>query len=142
MKLISVFFLLCPCLYAQDQKEMDREAVRQAVLRLEGQIVGKEKEPSESVYKNIRTLKGLPAGRLLKIMEFGFSQSLGVGCDHCHNLSAWDKDDKAPKEIARKMWTMAENIRQELHIIVDNNATINCTTCHRGNIVPATSLKE
>src|SRR5438067_1735636 len=35
-------------------------------------IAGRESAPAESVFQNIKVLKGVPAGRLLQIMNDGF----------------------------------------------------------------------
>ena len=47
-------------------------------------IAGRETQPAESVFKNIKILKGVPAGRLVNIMNMGFGRSLGVSCGFCH----------------------------------------------------------
>ena len=56
----------------------------QALAALRKSIEGKEDQPAVAVFMNIKQDKGVTAGRLLRIMEFGFSQSLGVTCTHCH----------------------------------------------------------
>ena len=45
-------------------------------------IAGKEDLPAEEVFANIQQLKGRPAKTLLAIMNFGYSRSLGVSCEH------------------------------------------------------------
>src|SRR5688500_17438795 len=35
-------------------------------------IAGRENLPAESVFKNIKVMKGIPAGRLVRIMNAGF----------------------------------------------------------------------
>src|SRR5690242_4274328 len=57
---------------------------------------------AEEQFKNIQTLKGIPADQLIPSMQF-ISASLGVECDFCHVQGAFDKDDKKPKQTARKM---------------------------------------
>ena len=57
---------------------------------------------AEEVYKNIQVLKGLPSDQVIPAMQF-ISASLGVDCEHCHVERAFDKDDKKPKQTARKM---------------------------------------
>jgi len=57
-------------------------------------IAGRENQPAESVFKNIKILKGIPAGRLVNIMNMGFGRSLGVSCGFCHVPGKWDLDDK------------------------------------------------
>ena len=107
-------------------------------------IAGREQEKAETVFKNIQFFKGVPAGRLVKIMEMGFARSLGVGCTHCHVEGAWEKDDKPQKQIAREMGAMARAIGTDYLAKIKNLAssepTVNCTTCHRGQIKPALDL--
>jgi hypothetical protein len=89
-------------------------------------------------------LKAVPAGRLLKIMELGYSKSLGVNCTHCHVVDQWDKDDKPTKQIAREMIKMTNAINNDYLKNIKNlkgpNPIINCTTCHRGQVKPALNL--
>ena len=86
----------------------------EALAKLREQIKGREKEPAETVFKNIQTLKGVPAGRLLAIMEFGYSRSLGVNCTHCHTPENWSSEDKNKKQITRDMAAMAANINNQM----------------------------
>jgi hypothetical protein len=115
-----------------------------ALAKLRGQIAGKEKEPASSVFKNVQTMKSVPAGRLLSIMEFGYARSLGVNCTHCHTPEKWESDDKQQKQIARDMSAMVGRINGELLKGIKNlkseSPTVNCTTCHRGQVTPALNL--
>ena len=114
-----------------------------ALAKLREQIKGKEKEPAETVFKNIQTLKGVPAGRLLAIMEFGYARSLGVNCTHCHTPENWSSESKTKKQIARDMAAMTANINNQMLKNIKNineKAVINCTTCHRGQTIPALNL--
>ena len=81
-----------------------------SIPRLREQIKGRENEPAEKVFKNVQTLKGVPAGRFLAIMEMGFARSLGVTCAHCHAPGKWESEDKTQKQVAREMWTMVGRI--------------------------------
>lgn len=123
--------------------EFDQKA---AIAKLKEQIKGKEQEPASAVFKNIQTpmLKARPAAQLLAVMEFGFARSLGVNCTHCHVPEKWDADDKPQKQIAREMSAMVARINGELLKNVKNlkseSPTINCTTCHRGEVKPALNL--
>lgn len=106
-------------------------------------ISGKEKMPADSVFKDIQMLKGMPAERLLGLMNNGFSKALGVGCDHCHNTQDFASNELPAKEIARQMMTMSGKIREmlaEIKEIKTKDAHVNCTTCHRGNIIPANKM--
>lgn len=112
----------------------------ETLAKLREQIKGKEKEPAETVFKNIQILKGRPAAQVLAIMQMGFSRSLGVTCIHCHTPENWASEDKNKKQIAREMWTMQANINTQMLKNIKNiseRATINCTTCHRGQTTPA-----
>ena len=62
---------------------------------------------------NVTEYKGVTAERLLRIMEFGFTRSLGVNCTHCHVAGQWDSDDKGAKETARAMSRMVIAINNE-----------------------------
>ena len=114
------------------------------LARARQEIKGRESQPSESVYRDIRILKGVPAGRLLAIMDIGYSRSLGVNCSHCHVADHWEREDSTRKQVARQMSAMAKVINTELLKKVDSlrseHPVINCTTCHRGNIKPALDL--
>jgi len=119
-----------------------RDTVTNMMLQ---RIAGKENAPAESVFKNVQVMKGIPAGRFLRIMNVGFGQSLGVGCGFCHVMGGkWDSDDKKEKKIAREMWKMTGSINNDLLAKIpdldEDNRSINCMTCHRGDRTPATSM--
>jgi len=117
-----------------------------ALAKLREQIKGKEREPAETVFKNIQLpmFKGSPAARVLAVMEMGFARSLGVNCTHCHVPEKWESEDKPQKQIARDMSAMVGRINGELLKSVKNlkseQPAINCTTCHRGEIKPAQNM--
>ena len=117
-----------------------------AIASLREQIKGKENEPATSVFKNIQTMKNTPAGRLLSVMEMGFSRSLGVDCTHCHVPGKWETEDKPQKQIARDMSNMVSTINRELLKNIKNLKSeapiVNCTTCHRGEVKPALNLAQ
>ncbi len=126
---------------SQDSLVMSRKVHLDGLRKL---IVGKEELPAEEVFINIQSLKGRKAKTLLAIMEFGYSRSLGVGCEHCHNTSDWGSDEKVQKQIAREMSAMSCKINRELLTDIDGLASeqpaVNCTTCHRGQVKPALNL--
>lgn len=116
----------------------------QALAEWREKIKGREKEPAETVFKNIQSYKGMPAGRLLAIMKVAFNQSLGVECNHCHNPKAYDSDEKPAKKITREMRTLMRTINRELLPKIDDiqseRPVVNCTTCHRGDVKPALDI--
>jgi photosynthetic reaction center cytochrome c subunit len=83
----------------------------------------------------------------------GFTQALGVRCQHCHvykgddpnDLDAFDfaSDDKAPKRTARTMLRMMSAINTEYLKDVGEPAPagktkVTCYSCHRGEKQPLT----
>jgi len=116
-----------------------------ALAKLREQIKGKEQLPATEVFKNLQTpfIKSIPAGRVLAVMEIAYSRSLGVDCRHCHVVDKWESDENLNKQIARDMAAMMARINGELLKNIKNlpqNATVNCTTCHRGQTKPALNL--
>jgi photosynthetic reaction center cytochrome c subunit len=97
---------------------------------------------ADQAFKNIQTLKGIPADQLIPTMQF-IAASLGVECDYCHVEGAFDKDDKKPKLTARKMMEMMFAINKNTF---EGRREVTCYTCHRGNsrpvgipVIPATA---
>jgi hypothetical protein len=104
-------------------------------------IAGRENQPAESVFKNIKIFKGVPAGRLVNIMNNGFGRSLGVSCGFCHVPGKWDLDDKEEKNTARLMFAMVGTINRDYiskvpHDSAGPQPVVNCFTCHRGEPRP------
>jgi photosynthetic reaction center cytochrome c subunit len=93
------------------------------------QSVGKK---AEEQFKNIQVLKGIPADQLVPSMQF-ITASLGVQCDFCHVQGAFEKDDKKPKQTARKMMEMMFAINKENFA---GHRDVTCYSCHRGATVP------
>src|SRR2546430_2794913 len=87
---------------------------------------------TEEAYKNIQVLKGAPADQLMPAMQF-INASLGVQCDYCHEMGAFDKDDKKPKQIARKMMEMMFAINRDNF---EGHREVTCYSCHRGSPDP------
>ena len=85
-------------------------------------------KPAEQVFKNIQTLKGVPADQVQPAMQF-ISNSLGVECEFCHVQGAFEKDDKKPKQTARQMIEMQMAINKG-HF--KDRREVTCYTCHHG----------
>ena len=121
-----------------DTNAARRDSLMNAVLAT---IAGRERMPAESVFRNIKVLQQVPAGRLLRMMNYGYARSLGVSCDHCHVVGEWEKEDRAQKQIARQMRAMVDSINRGLLAKIEglesDNPVVNCTTCHRGMTKPA-----
>jgi photosynthetic reaction center cytochrome c subunit len=91
-----------------------------------------EGKTAEQQFKNIKVLKDIPARQLMPSMQF-MAASLGVECEFCHVEHQMEKDDKKPKEIARKMIGMELEINEENF---EKRVEVTCYTCHRGAAKP------
>jgi len=87
---------------------------------------------AEEQFKNIQVLKGVPADQVIPTMQF-MTASLGVECEFCHVQGAFDKDDKKPKQTARKMIEMMFAINADNF---DRHREVTCYSCHRGSPDP------
>ena len=125
----------------EDSLEKDRLKNMNEVL---ASIKGKEKWRADSVFKNIKVIVGessVSAEHLLWMMNWGWSEELGVTCSHCHTTGKWESDSIPAKNIARGMWTMRVKINKELlpsitGLDYEKNPKVSCITCHRGKPVP------
>lgn len=93
---------------------------------------GAAPKKAEEQFKNIQTLKGIPADQLIPTMQF-ITASLGVECDFCHVQGAFEKDDKKPKQTARKMMDMMFAINKDNF---EGHREVTCYSCHRGSTDP------
>jgi hypothetical protein len=94
-------------------------------------IASADKKSSE-VFKNLQVLKDIPSDQLVPSMKF-ISSALGVRCEYCHVENAFDKDDKKPKQIARKMMQMMFAINSNNF---EGHQEVTCYSCHRGSPKP------
>lgn len=126
----------------QNPNQEKNDQIARAVLE---HIAGRENEPAEKVFKNIQSLKGMPAGRLVRVMNMGYSRALGVGCLHCHFGQDYSSDEMRPKRAAREMMAMNKMINEQLRSLKNlegkpEEKFVNCTTCHRGQVDPNAGL--
>lgn len=125
----------------EDSLEADRMKYMNEVME---SIKGKEKLPADSVFKNLKVIKGassISAEHLLWMMNWGWSAELGVSCSHCHVTGNWESDALITKDIARGMWQMRVKINSEIlpgitGMSYDKNPAVSCVTCHRGKAIP------
>ena len=119
----------------------DTAQIQMWLEKLNRAIEGKVDSPAAVVFQNIQTFKRLPAGRLLGMMK-AWTRNLGVSCDHCHTIDQWEKDDKLPKQTARAMDKMEDDVNtliKNVKTIQNDRAHISCWTCHRGQTKPETN---
>jgi len=88
----------------------------------------------EDQFKNIKSLRGLPAEQLNPTMVF-FEAALGVGCPYCHDNDAAKRevDSKPQKMIARQMIEMVNAVNKSTFA---GNKKVTCFTCHMGRNIP------
>lgn len=113
-----------------------------------GSVAAQQQQPSPPEQpwqgKNLKVLpKDISHDALVDIMR-GYTRALGVRCTYCHvgeegkPLRAEDfpKDEKAPKEKARTMMRMVQEVNDKyLATLVqraDPPINVQCATCHRG----------
>ncbi len=120
----------------------EKAAARQVDAILDG-LGAARLQPANQVFTGVTILPTSSAERYLRVMDEGFSRSLGVDCAHCHDPADWARDAKNKFEATRAMWAMVYKINQD-HLrkieSIDRKARVNCTTCHRGQVSPAVSL--
>jgi len=119
----------------------DRDSTIKALL---ADLGDRKSAPAESVFKNLKIMKGLPAERLLGTMN-SFSRSLGVNCNHCHVPGHWKDEDKKNKDITRQMMKMSGAINDDYLAKMDfgdDKPHIGCMTCHRGENEPMKSMRS
>ena len=126
----------------EDSLEIDRLKYMNQVME---SIKGKEKMRADSVFKNLKVIKGqssVSAEHLLWMMNWGWSKELGVSCSYCHTIGKWESDSLDTKDIARGMWNMRVQINNEILPKITgrnywNNPKVTCITCHRGKPIPS-----
>jgi hypothetical protein len=139
--MFALMFVLA-ALYQSDgraaQAPQPQPARLAQVVALEQSIAGKEQLPAEQVFKNIQTFKGMPAIRVLRIMEMAFVPNLGVECTYCHVDGHWESDEKRPKTVTRSMWTLRADVQEQVRTITGKaDVPVTCYTCHKGSPKPA-----
>ena len=97
---------------------------------------------SETVFKNIQVLKGIPVDEFMGTMGV-FTTSLSLCCGNCHTGAGtsdpkWEDDTGSPqtalKRTARSMVTMVQNLNKTNF---GGRQVVTCWTCHRGQVRPA-----
>src|SRR5438128_7991369 len=92
---------------------------------------------SDTVFKNVQVLKGIPVDEFMDAMGM-FSSSLGYDCSSCHspeirnNRNAFAIETPAIQR-ARGMITMMNNINRTYF---RGEPRVSCFTCHRANYSP------
>lgn len=83
---------------------------------------------AEQVYKNIKSMKGMPASEVIPAMKF-MGASLKVDCDFCHG-DDYASDEKGAKIETRHMIEMQKEINTKNF---KGKLEVTCFTCHNGS---------
>ena len=91
-------------------------------------------DKTDTFFKNVKVLKGLPAELMQPSMQL-IEISLGVHCVYCHDNDGAKRelDTKPQKEIARRMITMTQDINKTMF---NGTNRVTCFTCHQGHTKP------
>jgi photosynthetic reaction center cytochrome c subunit len=96
-------------------------------------VSAQDTRPAETVYKNIKVMKGVPANQIIQGMHL-IKAALGVDCTHCHIEMEWDREDVQPmKDKARAMYVMLTEINRANF---EGKKVVTCFTCHKGHAIP------
>jgi photosynthetic reaction center cytochrome c subunit len=92
---------------------------------------------SESAFKNVTVLKGIPVDEFMGTMGL-FAAALSFCCKDCHTGAGtsnpkWE-DDPPRKITARRMIQMVKTLNQQSF---NGRQVVTCWTCHRGSPSPA-----
>jgi photosynthetic reaction center cytochrome c subunit len=94
---------------------------------------------SESVFKNVQVLRGLPVDEFMDTMGM-FASSLGYDCASCHDQGI--SSDRAAFAIATPSIQRARQMILMMNALNRANfggeQRVTCFTCHRGNYTPET----
>ncbi|HXG58705.1 MAG TPA: c-type cytochrome [Thermoanaerobaculia bacterium] len=110
-------------------------------------VIGRQRAeivPDDLQFHNLQVLPvNITRDELIDTMR-GFTQALGVRCEHCHMRTAegseefdFPSDAKEEKRIARTMIRMTRTINDDfVGKVRRHDGRVTCGTCHRGRAVP------
>jgi hypothetical protein len=100
-------------------------------------------------FHNLKVLpQNITRDQLIATMR-SFTRSLGVKCDHCHVPAPegskehfiFESDAKPEKEVARVMLRMTRQINADyVEKVNEHGTSVTCYTCHRGHVIPDSTL--
>ncbi len=109
-------------------------------------IAGRENEPAGKVFKNVKLLKDMPAGKFIETMNTDYAKAIGRSCNFCHERDDFASDERKEKATTRIMIAMEDSINNSaayLPQLKNRRGTwphIECVTCHRGMNEPNHAL--
>ncbi len=127
----------------RDSINADRQRLSDSLMAT---IAGRENQPAGKVFKNVKLLKDMPAGKFIEQMNTDFSKAIGRSCDFCHVRNDFASDERKEKATTRIMIAMEDSINNAppfLPQLKNRRGTwphIECVTCHRGMNEPNHAL--
>jgi len=121
-----------------DSLEADRMTNINKVL---ASIKPDEDRRADSVFKNLKIMRGVRARVLVSTVMYNWSHALGVSCNHCHDTNDWAADTKIQKDIARSMVGIQSKIHRTIldSVIMhyeNHTPHLSCLSCHHGQAIP------
>jgi hypothetical protein len=113
----------------KDTLMLDREKY---LSFLKDSLKGKESLPADSVFKNIKSLKGKSTEQLLSIMN-NWGHALGVTCKFCHEVNNWASEKSRNHLRTREMIVMNDRLNRDLLSQMKGfrqPVTMGCISCH------------
>ena len=113
----------------KDTLMLDREKY---ITFLKDSLKGKETVLADSVFKNIKSLKGKSTEQLLSIMN-NWGHALGVTCKFCHEVTNWASEKSRNHLRTREMIVMNDRLNRELLANMKGfrqPVTMGCISCH------------
>ena len=106
------------------------------ITKLLSEIAGRENEPAEKVFKNVKLWKTVPARSLLDRMN-SYGRALGNVCTGCHIADKWDVDTRKNKVISRQMQQMVNDLNvtylPKVPELDEDHPPVTCAMCHQGS---------
>ena len=107
------------------------------IAKVMQEIAGRENQPAEQVFKNIKVLKGITAAQLVTKMDKDYAEALSWNCTNCHRLANqgnFASDTSNDKVRARFMQQMQNDINTVTlpKLYPKDTPKVTCATCHRG----------
>jgi len=123
------------------QQDTARRAQVDSIMRA---IAGREQQPAGQVFKNVKSLKDMPAAAFLKNMDENYGRGLGMSCGNCHVIGKYDEDTRKNKRVARDMQEMTDYINTvrlaNIKELDEDYVKVTCVTCHAGSGHPKATM--
>lgn len=90
-------------------------------------------QPSEQVFKSVKSFQGKSAGSLMAAMNL-WTAALAVECTHCHAENGkWQAENIKEKDVTRDMVVLTKKLNDTFF---KGEPVVSCWGCHRGQAVP------